>query len=53
LIVAFQSLARTRTTTILEGYGLEPKVNSNLQQASAGLTGEVLVKKQLTTPPAS
>jgi len=53
LIVAFQSLDRTRTTTILEGCGLEPKVNSNLQKASDGMTGEVLVKKPLTTPPAS
>jgi hypothetical protein len=51
--VAFQSLARTRTTTILEGCGLEPKANSNLQKANDGLSGEVLVKKQLTTPPAS
>jgi len=46
-------LDRTRTTTTTKDTILNRQVNSNLQKAGIGLMGEVLVKKQLTPPPAS
>jgi len=46
-------LDRTRTTTTTKDTILNRQVNINLQKAGNGLTGKVLVKKQLTTLPAS
>jgi len=49
----FHSLDRTRTVNNNEGYDLEPEVNINLQKSQLWLARRGVVKKQLTTLPAS